>query len=167
MKFLCFYCQPEWSSAKRKDSVNLLTHIKSSMLFIEMKKVCFALFHLELWDTPAQQDLLLCSISLSISPYVFLLLGWKAFPSNICERKGKIHCFATVFSFVGWTLLVFYFFSIPSTLNTKNHDPKDHSWDKIDGEKTDLRKEMRSWLTRRQILFTFGHIFSFFTIADL
>lgn len=35
---------------------------------------------------------------------------------------------------------LFCFFSIPSTLDTENHDPKDHSWDKIDREKTDLSK---------------------------
>lgn len=89
MKFLCFYCQLEWSSAKRKDSVNLLTQIQSSMLFIEMKKVSFALFHLELWDTPTQKDLLLCSIFLSISPHVFLLLGWGIFPQKTLWKKRK------------------------------------------------------------------------------
>lgn len=44
MSFLRLHCQQEQSGAKRKDSVNLLTQIKSSMLFIEMKKACFAIF---------------------------------------------------------------------------------------------------------------------------
>lgn len=44
MSFLCLHCQQEQSGAKRKDSVNLLTQIKSNMLFIETKKACFAIF---------------------------------------------------------------------------------------------------------------------------
>lgn len=67
----------------------------------------------------------------------------KLFSITFVEEKEKLVrvCFVTIFCFVGWTLLIFCFLSILSTLGTENHDPKDHSWDKVNREKTDLPKD--------------------------
>lgn len=89
MEFLYLHCQLKWSISKRKDSLNFLTQVKSSVLFIEMKKVCSALFHLELWDTTVQQALMLCSTFLGISLHVFLLYIEKPFSVMLVKEKNK------------------------------------------------------------------------------
>lgn len=137
MEFLCLYCQPEWSSARIKDSVNLLTQIKSSMLFIEMKKVFSALFHLELWDILRQPGLLLCSTFVSISPHGLLLLEvGKAFSVTSVKENLVNACFVTAFCSVRWALPAVCFLSTPSTLSTENHGPRYYCWGEMDTKKT-------------------------------
>lgn len=165
MSFLCLHCQQEQSAAKRKDSVNLLTQIKSNMLFIEMKKACFAIF-MRYTNATA-----LSSFLTVFHPIYFYFQGGKFLTITIMKGKNKygkhslhdsVWCcwMSTSPSLVPLTPLLLFLDSsrapaqqimAPGTSMGQNRSEKE----------SPIKKQPRGWSAWRQVLFILASVFSF------